>query len=90
MNLIREYNNLMDTSENLLRKGIITLAEYREIEVCGLTVFRDREVANTISEKVKDTIALVGVHFEESGIGWKMVNLPFNKKSRGQWYGRDI
>ena len=86
MNCAREFNNMMEYCEKQLNRGRITIAEYRELEDIAIRVFKYREVTTTISEKVKEIAQEHGIYNEESGIGWKMVALPFTKKSRNQWY----
>ena len=82
----RDYNLLLEYAEKQLRRGKISLFEYREVEYIAFVVFNAREATTTISKTAAEICKLYGVHVQPSGIGYKLILLPFNNTSRKQWY----
>lgn len=86
MNIKLEYNTAMADAERRLRKGLLTLCEYREIEDALKRLYFDREIVETISARVEQFVSLFGIHTSAHGVGWKMVLLPFkNKEAMKEW-----
>ena len=79
------YVTALNDAERRLRRGLLTLQEYRECENAIVCLYNGK-IATTICEKVKDFVSLYGVHTDVSGIGWKMIDLPYKSKEQKYEY----
>jgi hypothetical protein len=65
----RNFSALIQDAERQLTRGLLTPAEYREIE-SNIKPLWSGETVETITEAVKEQFKKYGTHTEEHGIGW--------------------